>query len=359
MKRINEIDLLKVLKLTYAVVEKDGYVSRKQEQNFINRYIDIQSPYFEKSEILEVRTSAIVKKLVTENPNDFKIKIPESAASMGYGGQPKNGGSFHFNMKIKDGVSYDDYADELNKANTTEMEKEFQNIIEWVKTETTSQIEKLQSEYQEQSREFYQQLNDIATTQIVSMSKESSALGLACYLYSWYSDRETYYAKQAENDAKTQARAAKRAKIENSTWVPHIETKGKSERAEFTVEVLDAKMIELPWSFATGEQLYIVTMCTEAGNILVVKTSTINDALNALLSGYVIKGEHISPTGTYGHPYDPYYTWLVTDVDNENNRSNPELPVIVKIKGTIKERTEYKGNKQTVLNRIALVEVIQ
>ena len=78
-------------------------------------------------------------------------------------------------------------------------------------------------------------------------------------------------------------------------------------------------MIELPWSFATGEQLYIVTMCTEAGNILVVKTSTINDALNALLSGYVIKGEHISPTGTYGHPYDPYYTWLVTDVDNEND----------------------------------------
>ena len=165
------------------------------------------------------------------------------------------------------------------------------------------------------------------------MSKESSALGLACYLYSWYSDRETYYAKQAENDAKAQARAAKRAKIENSTWVPHIETKGKSERAEFTVEVLDAKTVEFPWTFATGERLYIVTMCTEAGNILVVKTSTINEALNALLSGYVVEGDYISP--------------------------KQQLPVIVKIKGTIKERTEYKGNKQTVLNRIALVEVIQ
>ena len=129
MKRINEIDLLKVLKVIYAVVEKDGYVSGKQERIFIGNYTDLDSPYFEKSEILKVRTSAIVKKLVTENTNDFKIKIPESAASMGYGGQPKNGGSFHFNRKIKDGVSYDDYADELNKANTPEMEKEFQNII--------------------------------------------------------------------------------------------------------------------------------------------------------------------------------------------------------------------------------------
>ena len=40
MKRINEIDLLKVLKVIYAVVEKDGYVSGKQERIFIPSIIE-------------------------------------------------------------------------------------------------------------------------------------------------------------------------------------------------------------------------------------------------------------------------------------------------------------------------------
>ena len=354
MKRINEVELLKVLKLTYAVVEKDGYVSGAQETEIAEDWADIDSPNYHQDESLKVRTSTIVKKVITENTNDFKIKIPASARDLGYAGyheqigpaksyrrdRANNIGFYTMRKTVKDGVSYDDYADELNKANTPEMEKEFQNIIEWVKTETTSQIEQLQSEYQEKSRKFYQQLNDIATTQIVSMSKESSALGMACYLYSWYLDRETYYAKQAEKDAKAQAKASKQAKIENSTWVPTIETKGKSERAEFTVEVLDVRTF---FSFYDESLVYFVTMITEEGNVLVVKTSTNNDALYALIRGYIIDED--------GYVYP--------DVDNRKNRSNPELPVIVKIKGTIKERTEYKGNKQTVINRIALVEEVQ